>query len=369
MADYDFKAVPWRSWAEAEFEEIVRWSNELSGDADSAGEWLLYQYAVGDLEKATGPAIVDRIRRETDDSQLVPPIVERRVLGAWLDWVYQQEPLLAKFSSSEHEDIISEFRKLDTQLALAAKNEVRRRVYERYPGLSLASHGNNELGILAGELAKQRRQWPVRRLLRTIPRLIQAFKPCFLVSPLAVSQFLPFSKVNEETLHFDVVIFDEASQVFPEDAVPAILRGQQCILAGDRKQLPPSSFWRTSLAEEDVDFDDESEEDVANQLAGMESILDAAVGKVARLFTPAYLNVHYRSRDETLIRFSNHCFYEDRLLTFPSPGIRDTWFGVHDVFVPDGRYDAGATRTNRIEADKVVELVFQHMRTRPVAER
>ena len=140
------------------------------------------------------------------------------------------------------------------------------------------------------------------------------------------------------------------------------------IFAGDQKQLPPSSFFRAHSQDEDNYNDDDDEPD--DGLAGYESILDVAVGLVGAAFTETHLNVHYRSRDESLIRFSNHYFYEDRLLTFPSPTSTNggSWEGMHDIYLPDGRYDAGATRTNRVEAERVVDLVFEHMRTRPVEE-
>lgn len=365
MESYDLDSGRWESWEQANFDDILRWSEVLSQDADSASDWLLYRAAVAELDRSVGPSTTERIRQQTDDSEFVPRIVERRVLGVWLDLIYEQEPVLAGFTASEQEYLIAKFRELDEQLALAAQEEVRKRVFKRYPNIYATTARVGELGILRGELSKRRRQWPVRKLFRNIPLLIQTLKPCFLVSPLAVSQYLPLSDVASETLTFDVVIFDEASQVFPEDAVPAILRGKQLIPAGDQKQLPPSSFWRRSLADDEDDEDDDSP---SNGFAGRESILDVAVGMVGRLFHEAHLNVHYRSRDESLIRFSNHHFYGNRLLTFPSPGIRGSWHGVHDVYLPDGRYDAGATRTNRKEAERVAELVFEHMRTRPVGE-
>ena len=365
---YDLDAGPEGTWEQTRFDKALKWTQLLAKNADSASDWLTYRYAVSDLDEAVGSNIVDSIRQETDDSGLVPLIVERRILGTWLDHVYQTEPLLAGFTSSEHENLIAKFRELDQRLPLAAQAEVRKKVLERYPAISTASPPGSELGILRNELSKKRRRWATRKLFRTIPNLIQTIKPCFLVSPLAVSQFLQYSSVPSETVSFDVVIFDEASQVFPEDAAPAILRGNQLILAGDQKQLPPNTFWRRSMAEDETDFDDEDDDALENPFVGKDSILDVAVGLAGRLFDEAHLNVHYRSKDENLIRFSNHHFYRDRLLTFPSPGVIDSWYGVHDVYVPDGRYDAGATRTNRKEAEQVVELVFQHMRNRPQGE-
>ena len=368
MERYRLPPGPWDSWENANFEQIELWAKELSDDADSASDWQIYRKAVADLEQIIGASTVDVIRNETEDSKLIPQIIERRVLAAWLDWIYLQEPLLATFISSEHDDLIAKFKELDIQLTNTSQNEVRKRVFERYPNINNTSVRTNEMGILRGELTKRRQQWPVRKLLRTIPRLIQTIKPCIMVSPLAVSQYLQLSANEEETLKFDAVIFDEASQIFPEDAVPAILRGTQTILAGDQKQLPPSNFWRSSLAEDDTNFNEDDDTLLTNQFAGRDSILDAAISMVGRGFSEAHLNVHYRSKDESLIRFSNHYYYEDRLLTFPSSGIKDSWSGIHDSFVPDGRYDASGSRNNLIEAQQVVDLVFRHFRARPVGE-
>ena len=358
-APFDSPGLPVASWEQAQFHQVLEWAGELSGDADSAGDWLTYRAAVADLDRLTSPSTTGSIRDQIDDIVIVPRIIQRRIWTAWLDWLYSQDPLLGLFAAPEQEDLVAKFKELDGQLVDAAQDEVRRRVFEKYPNFSVADRGVSEPGILRGELSKRRRQWPVRRLFERIPRLIQTMKPCVLVSPLAVSQYLPLA------LDFDVVIFDEASQVFPEDAVPAILRGRQLVLAGDRKQLPPSNFFRRSANDNEYDDDDDGPQD---QLAGRESILDTAVGLVGRTFTEEHLNVHYRSRDESLIRFSNHHFYDDRLIIFPSPGIGGSWNGVHDVYVPEGRYDAGASRTNRIEADCVVDLVFRHFRTRPGGE-
>ena len=358
-------AGPWDRWEDAYFDDITAWARDFSDNADTASDWLIYRAACRDLDKALGDGAVESIRALTDIADDVPAIVERRVATAWLDRVYSTEPLLVNFTSADQDDVRAKFRSLDRRLPVAARNEVRRKVFSTFPtGLS-ASTTAGQLGILRGELSKRRRQLPVRRLLERIPALIQTIKPCFLMSPLAVSQYIPVSDLESETLSFDVVIFDEASQIFPEDAVPAILRGKQVILAGDRKQLPPSAFWRSSLSEDEYESDDEDDgSEPINQLAGRESILDAAVGQIGSVFAEAHLNVHYRSRDEHLIQFSNHYFYDDRLLTFPSPGLGDEWFGLHDIYVPDGVFD----RDNRVEAEKVVDIVFQHMRTRPIDE-
>ena len=355
---YDLAYGPFTSWVDADFAQILAWARRLDAEADWAGDWLTYSVAASDVDRHLGPVAMDEIRKATEDCSDVPAIVERRIWTAWLDWLYASTPQLAYFDAHEQVDLVDRFKALDRQMVESAENEIRRKVFQLYPDTTVSISGSNDLAILRRELSKQRRQWSVRRTLDAVPRLVQALKPCFLVSPLAVSQYLPLE------LDFDIVVFDEASQVFPEDAIPAIRRGKQVIFAGDQKQLPPSSFFRAHSQDDDNYNDDD------DGLAGYESILDVAVGLVGAAFTETHLNVHYRSRDESLIRFSNHYFYEDRLLTFPSPTSVNSvsWDGMHDIYVPDGRYDAGATRTNRAEAERVVDLVFEHIRTRPAGE-
>ena len=359
---YDLAYGPFTSWVDADLADILTWARRLDVEADWAGDWLTYSVAASDVDRHLGPVAMDEIRKATEDCSEVPAIVERRIWTAWLDWLYASTPQLAYFDAHEQVDLVDRFKALDREMVDTAENEIRRKVFQSYPDTTVSIPGSNDLAILRGELSKRRRQRSVRRALDAIPRLVQTLKPCFLVSPLAVSQYLPLE------LDFDIVVFDEASQVFPEDAIPAIRRGKQVIFAGDQKQLPPSSFFRAHSQDDDNYNDDDDEPE--DGLAGYESILDVAVGLVGAAFTETHLNVHYRSRDESLIRFSNHYFYEDRLLTFPSPtGAKgDSWDGMHDIYLPDGRYDAGATRTNREEAERVVDLVFEHIRTRPPEE-
>ncbi|HVC35659.1 MAG TPA: DUF3320 domain-containing protein [Chloroflexota bacterium] len=166
-----------------------------------------------------------------------------------------------------------------------------------------------------------------------------------------MSQYLDPARI-----HFDLVIFDEASQVLPEDAVGAIYRGDQLVVAGDAKQMPPTQFFQTG-------FDEASEEEEADGAPEVyESILDQCGSAGMRT---AMLRWHYRSRDERLIAFSNHHFYDGRLITFPSPTTDSTDRGVRFVATPDGVYDRGGSRTNRIEARRIGDLVIAHAETRP----
>ncbi len=357
LSNYDLSFAPWNSWPAAAFDAIAEWAVELFEDADKASDWLQYRATVAELEKLLGHSAIDDCRNLTEDARIVPDAVMRSIISNWLDAVYTEHQPFSAFSSASHDAQRTIFKNADNQYLSVASEQIKERLRQRRANLQRSP----ELPTLRHELGKKTRQMPVRRLLETIPACIQTLKPCFLMSPLAVSQYLPIEATDENAsaaLTFDVVIFDEASQVFPHDAIPALLRGKQAILAGDQQQLPPSNFWGLS-DNDDYDNDDD------NDLKGYESILDVAVSKANTLFLESNLNTHYRSRHEDLIRFSNRHFYGDRLLTFPSPGARNDWQGVYGHFRPNALYDRGKARTNHEEALYAVDLVFKHLREHP----
>jgi len=202
---------------------------------------------------------------------------------------------------------------------------------------------------LRKEIAKKRHP-SIRQIVRATGPALLTLKPCWMMSPLSVSQF-----VETAAPLFDVVIFDEASQVCPEDAICAILRGAQLIVVGDPKQLPPTRFFAKSLGDDEDEDGDTPEESARSERT--ESILDECLGVD---FPKRRLLWHYRSRHESLIAFSNAHFYDASLITFPSPDARHD-DGVRFVHVADGVYDRGGRRTNVREARRVVDLVVDHL--------
>jgi len=229
--------------------------------------------------------------------------------------------------------------------------------------------------LVTKEANKKTRHLPVRRMIDAAPDVIGALKPCWAMSPLAVSSLLP---VRND--FFDVVIFDEASQVLPADAVPAIMRAKQVIVAGDTRQLPPTSFFASGDA--DGDGDDEEDEDFS-LTHGFESILDVMN---AALPNPAWLQWHYRSRDERLINFSNVHIYDSLLRTFPGvagegcirkvtaasgsgttvPEVRAI---VMDHLKESPERSLGVITTSARMARLIEDSVFEHVRTLPPSER
>lgn len=308
-------------------------------------------------EAGLAPFLAAVARARTASSDLRPAFY-KRFWALWLDAVYTAEPALMGFDGQRHEAAIARFRELDAAILKAAQSRIRERLLRQRPVLGGGSAPSGELSILLKERGKKKRLKPLRRLFAEIPNLLQALKPCMLMGPLSVATFL-----DAHQIEFDVVIFDEASQICSEDAVGAIMRGKQLIVVGDSKQLPPTRFFSASNIE---DYDDEEEEEEAASEV-YESILD----ECATIRMPSWmLRWHYRSKCEALIAFSNHHFYDDRLVTFPGPCVdaEEADRCVQLVHVPGGVYRRGKDKdagTNRVEARKVAEMVFEHFATQP----
>lgn len=243
---------------------------------------------------------------------------------------------LSSFTTLNEINTVNDFIKLDSMILILNRDKIISYNSKKRPDDVLIE--GSKFKILAHEANKLRKQKPIRELLDEIFELAVDIKPVFLMSPLSVSTYL--SSRNDL---FDCVIFDEASQIFAWDSLGAIYRSKQCIIIGDNKQMPPSNFFGAQ-AEDDSD--------------DLESILD--LGSTS--FLSSGLKWHYRSRSEELITFSNKEFYDNSLITIPQARKHSEGFGVDFYYVCDGRYDM-KTRTNRIEAQKICDMVVKHLKT------
>ena len=232
-------------------------------------------------------------------------VLLKSIYYAWFAKVCAGIDSVAKFKVRVQNSRVENFRELDGHQLPVAQMRIRERLINGMPSRSNFSHATDEMSLLMHELGKKRKIMPLRKLFRTIPNLLLKLKPCLMMSPLSVSYFL-----EADTYKFDMVIFDEASQIFPQDAIGAIFRGAQVIIAGDSKQLPPTNFFAasTSNTDSDYDVDDEVEEIISD------SILEEATSSLPN----RSLLWHYRSRNEDLISFSNQEIYQNNLITFPS---------------------------------------------------
>ena len=200
-----------------------------------------------------------------------------------------------------------------------------------------------EMSLIRHEMNKQRNRISVRDLTARAGSALIDLKPCWMMSPLAVAQYL------HDQFVFDLVVIDEASQMTPENALGALMRARQVVIVGDTKQLPPNNFFSKI-------FDDNQEDEVGT--TDSESILDMA----NMTFSPVrQLRWHYRSRHPNLIAMSNKMVYDNKLTIFPAARDGDPNLGV-DLVKVDGMYHKGR---NIPEARAIVAGAIQHMRDHP----
>ena len=327
----------------------VKWLREY---VDDLQVWVDFKDVKHQFSLRNLSAFFDRLVKNPPPASQLLDIFRKAAYQEWLNNLYGKDPHLGEFRREKHEQLIAEFVKLDEALISISSNRVIEAANSRKPQDILVQANDSEVTTLLKEAMKKRRLMPIRDLLQRIPHLLSRLKPCLLMSPMSVSQFLP-----PELMKFDVILFDEASQIVPEDAIGTIYRGKTIVVAGDNKQLPPTSFFQKSLLE-DIDWDEVSDEDVEV----FDSVLDECVGVGLPVKT---LRWHYRSKHEELIAFSNYHFYDGTLITFPSAIAKDVTLGVKLVHVPDGIYDRGGRRDNLKEAEVVADLVFEHFEKYP----
>ena len=308
-------------------------------------DWCAWRRARAEAMLNNLTLLVKAFEQGALQSSQLRSVFERSYTQWWIGAVTDHEAVLSEFFSPEHERKIGQFCAVDERYMELTRVFVPSRLAQRVPGASASTLPNSEMGILKREVGKRRRHMSVRQLLRRIPNLLPRLKPCLLMSPMSVAQYL---EANYPP--FDVVVFDEASQIPVWDAIGAIARGRQAVIVGDPKQLPPTNFFQRS--------EDDEEEGGADTVEDLESILDDCI---AAQIPCLPLDWHYRSRHESLITFSNYHYYQNRLLTFPSSSRQG--LGVSWRHVPNGVYDKGKTRTNRIEADAVVDEVLHRLRS------
>ncbi len=279
-------------------------------------------------------------RGELEPSELVPAF-DRALRQWWVETAMSKDADLRHFRGLTHEEQIKRFKQQDMSAQKLAQMEIQARLAARLPD----PQGPGEMGRLRREFKKKKRHMPVRKLFSEIPNVLLRIKPCVLMSPLSVARYL-----DPEMEGFDLVVFDEASQIPPWDAIGAIARGKQVVVVGDSKQLPPTSFFSRADSDE---VDDEDQID-------LESILDECV---AAGLPSLHLTWHYRSRHENLIAFSNYHYYDNRLHTFPAAAREVPDLGVKHVHIPNGYYDRGKSRTNQAEAEAVVAEIVRRLKS------
>lgn len=317
-----------------------RWPKEMADTAKAVEEghaglhaWCAWRNAQAAARAANLTTLVRAIEVGDIEPARAPDAFEVNYARWWLSVTVDEDDVLKRFVSAEHEQHISAFRALDEDYTKVTREWIRAKLCAGLPAPDSLQR-NSEWGVLRREISKKRQHLPLRQLLEAIPTAVLRLTPCLLMSPLSIAQYL-----SADASSFDIVIFDEASQIPVWDAIGAMARGKQVVMVGDPKQLPPTNFF---------DRADSSAGDSEDVEPDLESILDECLG--ASLPT-RNLSWHYRSRHESLIAFSNHRYYGGGLVTFPSPVTDDHAVSFHLV---QGQYEKGGARINQPEARALV---------------
>lgn len=271
----------------------------------------------------------------------------------------EKRPALKTFERESHEAALREFRQLDDFLLEYNRLRVRLAHRKQMPVFDRAA-GN--LNVLKMQCELTRKHRPIRWSMERAGEALQRIKPVFMMSPLSVAIHLP-----PEMSPFDLVIFDEASQIRPEDALSSIIRGRQVVVVGDTRQMPPTSFF-DRLVDEDAAYDETPENEIGVEARKLESVLSLMSAVVGTGVRRPDLRWHYRSLHPTLIQPSNEMFYDNRLIVFPSPSQTVDGRRVGIVFhhLRDTAYEPGdRKRINRGEAEAIADRVLTHVREHP----
>ena len=378
-----------------ELESALEMSNEVGfGDADglisltfSEQKQTLIEWArrLPEIQDLIGlnvgceAALSEDLREVVAVSEQHPDAVE--CLTEWFDraWyesivetAFVERPTLRDFDGRVHEARFGRFRALDQHSLVHNRNRVvaahsdrlsevkslpdrlpRQRAEEgRESETERLRQRVQQLRVLQREIQKKSRHKPIRRLVAEAGGVIQDLKPVFMMSPLSIANYLPPGSAD-----FDLVVYDEASQVRPVDALGALLRAEKAVVVGDSKQLPPTHFFE-HVNQADDDADDEG----SSETADIESILGLFSAKGA---PSRDLRWHYRSRHESLIALSNREFYENNLVVFPSPDAGREAAGLRFHHLPEAVFDRGKSGTNLQEAENVARAVMEHATSDP----
>jgi very-short-patch-repair endonuclease len=327
--------------------ELIARNDFALNSTETLQNWLDY-IRVRDQVAAMGLVrLATAVEQGDIDVQQVDDAYKAGVFDALAREILREQPELGRFSGHSQEALRDQFREYDNRLKKLQCEKIawqidQAKVPEGHRGARASER--TELSLLEHECSKKKRHLPIRQLLDRAGGSLVALKPCFMMGPMSVAQYLAPGQIE-----FDLVVMDEASQIKPQDALGAIARSAQLVVVGDPKQLPPTSFF-----DRVVDDDDEDPTTIEES----ESILGATLP----MFPGRRLRWHYRSQHESLIAFSNHSFYSGDLVLFPSPYRETDSYGIQYSRVPRGCF---INRRNMEEARIIAEAVREHFRHRP----
>lgn len=322
-------------WVSAAASAAKRYKSNLSG----LKNWVVVQLKSEQLKEAGLSCVVEAWKRGSVDAGNIQNAYESNLYYALVLKTIREDARLKEFQGRQYEDMIDRYKELIEKFRILTIQELAAKLSSQIPVSGTSSAASSEIGILKRAIKSNGRMLSIRKLFDEIPVLLRRLCPCMLMSPISVAQY-----IDPSFPKFDLVIFDEASQLPTSEAVGTIARGENVVIVGDPNQLPPTNFFNSNR----IDEDNMDKED-------LESLLDDCL---SISMPQEHLKWHYRSRHESLIAYSNMKYYDNKLYTFPSPN--DMVSEVSLVHA-DGYYDKGRTKQNKAEAQAVVDEIIRRL--------
>jgi len=328
-------------------EEAIRLLKLWLANMDKLKDWYQWLVVNRRLDTLNIGFVAEAYRLENIPTNRILNSFLKSFCRACTLYIIAHEPKLELFNGKLFEEVIRKYKELAAGFQELTKKELFSKLAANIPSFTIEAAQTSEVGILQRYIKNNGRGVSVRTLFDRIPNLMPRLCPCMLMSPMSVAQF-----IDPDAEKFDLIIFDEASQMPTFEAVGAIARGKNVVIVGDPKQMPPTNFFTINTVDEDnIEIED------------MESILDDCL---ALSMPSKYLLWHYRSKHESLIAFSNSEYYGNKLLTFPSHDNIESKVSLVRV---EGFYDKGKTRQNKREAQSVVDEITRRLEDKTLRNR
>ena len=330
-------------WITIALSKARTWKENL----DKLKDWYQWLQAYQTLHSLGIGFIATEYKEKNIPTSQLTDSFHKSFYQAAIRYIIAKEPTLELFNGKIFNDIIAKYKQISAKFEETTQRELFARLASNIPSFTHEAIQSSEVGILQKNIRNNARGISIRKLFDQIPTLLSRMCPCMLMSPLSVAQF-----IDTDADKFDLIVFDEASQMPTYEAVGAIARGKNVIIVGDPKQMPPTSFFSVNTIDEDnIEMED------------LESILDDCL---ALSIPSKYLLWHYRSKHESLIAFSNSEYYDNKLMTFPSPDNIESKVRIVNI---NGYYDKGKSRQNRAEAQAVVDEIARRLRSEELRKK
>lgn len=323
-------------WIQIALARANVWKNNL----DKMKDWYQWLLVSRKMNEAGIGFIADIYKEKNLPASQMPELFRKSFYQAAIRYILSKENTLELFNGKIFNDVIEKYKQLSSRFQELTRRELFTRLASRIPMFTQEAIQNSEVGILQKNIRNNARGVSLRKLFDQVPTLLSRMCPCMLMSPISVAQY-----IDPDADKFDLIIFDEASQMPTYEAVGAIARGKNVVIVGDPKQMPPTSFFSVNVTDEEM-----------IEMEDLESILDDCL---ALSIPSKHLLWHYRSKHESLIAFSNSEYYGNKLLTFPSPDNIESKVRLVPV---SGFYDKGKSRQNKAEAQAVVNEIARRLR-------